>query len=232
MHGQYQCKSCGRSFPWQINQYCSKECKEELLYQLRAAEELLNTLNTEYVLLRWTYYDLILKIIPYNQSTAFCFSCKRYPGITPARELSQMVRQLKAGWLRAYQMTSSRFQASQILLKQAHNKESKTASFGLKASQRMPPTSVVKQLSDMKLTVDDLLTAGWQDRLKKAYREQVKIKHPDMGGTNKEFADIKDAFDSLTAWAANPIFDNNIATLPDYWVYDKNKSTDRWSPPA
>ena len=65
--------------------------------------------------------------------------------------------------------------------------------------------------------------------IKNAYRRQVKIHHPDLGGQAANFSKIHDAYKELLHWADNPIFIRRRG-FPDKWYYSgENK---KWVQPT
>ena len=65
-------------------------------------------------------------------------------------------------------------------------------------------------------------------RIKRAYREQVKQHHPDLGGKPATFRKIQEAYEKLIDWARNPTFVRRSG-FPDKWFYDGY--TQRWVQP-
>jgi hypothetical protein len=64
--------------------------------------------------------------------------------------------------------------------------------------------------------------------IKNAYRQQVKIHHPDAGGQAATFRKIHDAYKELLHWADDPTFIRRRG-FPDKWYYDGDNK--KWVQP-
>ena len=80
----------------------------------------------------------------------------------------------------------------------------------------------------LKIDKSDLISPDLKRVLKNAYRQQVKLHHPDTGGDAATFRKIHQAYEELAHWAENPIF-TRLRGFPDKWFYDA--STNRWTQP-
>jgi hypothetical protein len=65
--------------------------------------------------------------------------------------------------------------------------------------------------------------------IRNAYRRQVKIHHPDLGGDAEMFRKIHQAYENLIRWSENPNFIRHRG-FPDKWFYEGDKN--RWIQPT
>ena len=88
------CLSCGVALDKRKRRYCSKECKDLLVFALRWLKNLLLALNTSYATFSFSEYLLIVNILPYRSEEVFSFFYKRTPGRTPSEDLKAMCIEL------------------------------------------------------------------------------------------------------------------------------------------
>ena len=75
----------------------------------------------------------------------------------------------------------------------------------------------------------DLHSHELKNIIKNAYRRQVKIHHPDMGGQAATFRKIHGAYKELIHWSDNPMFTRRRG-FPDKWYY--NGESEKWVQPT
>jgi hypothetical protein len=84
-------------------------------------------------------------------------------------------------------------------------------------------------LNCLEINKADLHSHELNKIIKNAYRRQVKIHHPDLGGQAATFRKIHDAYKELLRWADNPIFARRRG-FPDKWYY--NGENENWVQPV
>jgi hypothetical protein len=83
-------------------------------------------------------------------------------------------------------------------------------------------------LNCLEIKKNDLNSHDLGKIIKNAYRQQVKIHHPDAGGQASTFRKIHDAYEESLRWAENPTFIRRRG-FPDKWYYDGDNK--KWVQP-
>jgi len=86
-----------------------------------------------------------------------------------------------------------------------------------------------KALIRLRLGKHDLELKEVHKRIKRAFRAQAMIHHPDKGGNNAVFRNVVHAYEELISWAESPSFITRRG-FPDKWFYDGNRN--RWVQPT
>jgi hypothetical protein len=81
------------------------------------------------------------------------------------------------------------------------------------------PNIKTEVLDYLEIKKTDLHSRELSRIIKNAYRQQVKIHHPDAGGQAAAFRKIYDAYRELLRWADNPVFIRRRG-FSDKWYYD------------
>ena len=90
------------------------------------------------------------------------------------------------------------------------------------------PTIKIEVLDYLEIKKADLNSHDLSKIIKNAYRQQVKIHHPDAGGQASTFRKIHDAYKESLRWADNPTFIRRRG-FPDKWYYDGDNK--KWVQP-
>jgi hypothetical protein len=91
------------------------------------------------------------------------------------------------------------------------------------------PAVSASSLVYLNLEKSNLDSPALRKIIRDAYRRQVKIHHPDLGGDAGMFRKIHGAYEDLIRWADNPNFIRHRG-FPDKWFYDGENS--RWVQPT
>ena len=144
-----------------------------------------------------------------------------------AEDFGAMSNRLGDAWWAEEKRTAKNYLASRRVLEMA---ERLAMAEGLKRPRwvKVPgvkPESIL--LLDMAKA--DLASREPHKIIKNAYRRQVKIHHPDAGGTAAAFRRIHAAYQDLLNWAEHPTFIRRRG-FPDKWYYDGDHK--RWIQPV
>jgi hypothetical protein len=207
--------------------YCSVECRQRLRYKLQVRTGLLRALQTRYATFYFDDRVIVLDILPYGTQEIYSFLFARRPGATPADDFSRMANVLGNDWWAERRRTNKKYRASQHLLRQASAGNGDIHSVMPLEERR----AVIKDNFLIQLKIDrrDLDSPNLGTVLKKAYREQAKRHHPDLGGRPEAFRRLQKAYESLMNWAEHPSFTRRRG-FPDKWFYDGE--TNRWVQPV
>ncbi len=221
------CLSCGTMENMKNRRYCSLRCRQNLRQKLNMKNGLLQALNTRYATFCFSDTIVILDIVPNGMKEVFRYSIKRKDGNNPAADFSVMTNRLGEVWWAESQRTNKKYLASQHVLKLA------TRHAITEGSQRPRliriPTINTGVLNCLEIDKADLHSHELGKIVKNAYRRQVKIHHPDLGGQAATFRKIHDAYKELLRWADNPVFTRRRG-FPDKWYY--NAESEKWIQPT
>ncbi len=221
------CLSCGTIENIGTRRYCSIQCRQKLRRNLDVRTGLLKALNTEYATFYFTDLEITLNILPYGSREIFSFSYPRSPGKKPVQDFKAMSNMLGNEWWQVKKKTSKSYLASQHLMKLAHRNNVPVDS--VKPLVNKMPAIKGKSLILLKLSKLQIDSPDPKQIIKRAYRQQAKRHHPDLGGKADEFRKIRQAYEELLQWAKNPRFLRRKG-FPDKWFYHGNK--DRWLQPV
>ncbi len=221
-----RCLSCGATINHGQRKYCSIDCRQRLHNKLDLRTGLVQALNTRYATFYFSDLAIMMDMSLYTSREIYSFSFPRAPGKTPADDFSRMADQMGEIWWSEQRRTNKRYLASKLLLDCAVRNDGSVICV-TPYEVRMP---AIQKNSLKHLDLDHgQLSRGDQQRvIRNAYRRQVKIHHPDLGGDAAMFRKIQTAYDSLILWAKNPTFVKRRG-FPDKWFYDGNKN--KWLQP-
>jgi hypothetical protein len=220
------CLSCGTQQRLKGRKYCSIACRQQLRRQLNLRTGLLKAINTRYATFHFTPRLVVLDVWPYNSEQIFSFIYQRSARQKPVDAFRCLSNRLGNDWWQEQRRTHRRYRATQLVLDNAHTNPI--------SSTRALPQEIVrprlngKALVMLNLKRTDLQSAGLVDILKKAFRHQAKRMHPDQGGDASTFIQLRRAYQELSAWAENPVYQRRRG-FPDKWFY--RGDTNRWVQP-
>ncbi|MFC1815508.1 J domain-containing protein [Thermodesulfobacteriota bacterium] len=212
-----KCLSCGAALDNKKKRYCSKACKDLLIFALRWLKNLLLALHTKYATFSFSEYLLIINVRPHRSNDVFSYFYKRTPGKAPAEDLKKMCIELSREWYNKNKQTNCRVLASiHILNKGQKGVISKDL---IKPMVKKSKSNIKKQLISLKLSVEDIDDEGSKEKIKAAYRKEALKTHPDVGGDEEKFKSISEAYQELISWLKNPHFIIRRG-VPGKWSYD------------
>lgn len=224
-----RCLACGAEDIKPGRRYCSRQCRQKLMWVLSLSEGLLQTLNTRYAAFSFTEHYVALDVMPSWSKGISRFVYERKSGYPPANALKELI--LKAGkeWYKKRGRRISRSFASQSILEEK-------AEHSINPDSIKPNTNSIPKLSadqkkalkHLNMNMGSLLFGDYVREIKKAYRSMAKVYHPDKGGDCERFNEISRAHELMLQWTEDPKFRSNNA-LPGCWSYNGYKN--RWSPP-
>ena len=220
------CLSCGTREGMGRRRYCSVACRQRLRYKLHVRTGLLKALNTRYATFYFDERVIVLNILPYGVREIYSYLFARHPDATPADDFSRMANVLGNAWWDERRRTNKKYLASRFLLNQA--RQGATPVQEVVPKERCRPSVKAQSLARLKIAPESLNSDRLDRVVKKAYREQAKRHHPDLGGNPRAFRRLHDAYESLMDWAENPSFYRRRG-FPDKWFYDG--MTNRWVQP-
>ena len=224
-----RCLSCGTENIKRGRRYCSKECRQQILWVLSLSKGLLRTFNARYAAFSFTEEHVILDVLPIWTKGISRFIYKRTNGRKPAEDLKHLILESGERWYELVGNKNSKSYASLMLLLKNHTEEIDPNSImpnkktSLRLSQKHKSYLKILDLNKEDLTVDDP-----HNKIRSAYKKMAKIYHPDKGGDAEKFKILNEAHQQMLIWAENPQYTCRRA-LQGCWSYDG--STNRWSPP-
>jgi hypothetical protein len=226
IENQNHCLSCGSTENINNRKYCSIRCRQNLRQKLNLKSGLLQALNTRYATFYFSDTMIILDIVPHGIKEIFRYASKRKAGNNPAADFSMMTNELGNAWWTESKRTNKNYLASQHVLKLATRY---TISDGLQRPRLIRiPTIKTEVLNYLEIKKTDLNSHELGKIIKNAYRQQVKIHHPDVGGQASTFRKINDAYKESLKWADNPTFIRRRG-FADKWYYDGDNN--KWVQP-
>jgi len=188
---------------------------------------LLQTLNTRYATFYFSDTKIILDVVPYGFKEIFRYVDKRREDSNPATDFHIMTNKLGEAWWAESKRTNKNYIASQHVLKLASRH---AMSDGLQRPKLLKiPTVKIEYLNCLEISRVDLHSRELNNIIKNAYRRQVKIHHPDLGGQAAAFRKIHNAYKELLVWADNPAYIHRRGFV-DKWYYDGDKN--KWLQPV
>jgi hypothetical protein len=222
-----RCLSCGTTANMKRRRYCSIECRQKLRHNLNMRTGLLQTLQTRYATFYFTDTIIAMDILTYGSTDLFSFIFPRANGKKPVDDFCRMFNLLGNAWWEEVRKTKKRYVATRNILATAMPKEGDINS--VRPMEVREPARMAKSMTHLKLRQKDLYSANLQQIIKRAFRRQAKQHHPDQGGDATLFRKLRDAYEQLIRWAANPTFTTRRG-FPDKWFYEGG--LDRWTQPA
>ena len=221
------CLSCGTTKNINNRRYCSVKCRQHLRQRLNMKSGLLQTLNTRYATFYFSDTRIILDIVPYGFKEIFRYVGRRKEGNNPATDFHIMTNKLGEAWWAESNRTNRGYVASLHVLKLATRH---AMADGLQRPKLMRiPTIKLDLLKCLEIDKADLHSHELSKIIKSAYRRQVKIHHPDLGGNAATFRKIHAAYKELLCWADHPVYVKRRG-FPDKWYYDGDKK--KWLQPV
>lgn len=224
-----KCLACGKIGIRPKRRYCSKECRQQILWVLSLSKGLLKIFNARYASFSFDSGHVILDVLPMWSKEISRFIQKRTAGKKPAEDLKTLILNSGKEWYHIIDNNNSRSFASLFILNKNSKREIPTGS--IKPGNRLRPRFSKDEKDSMKLLqlgLEELIAEGHTLKIKSAYKKLAKIHHPDMGGDPEKFKKLNEAHQQMLLWAKNPQFTSRKA-LNDCWSYDS--STNRWAPP-
>lgn len=220
------CLSCGTTVNIGKRRYCSVKCRQHLRQKLNTRVGLLQALNTRYATFYFSETRIVLDLVPHGLREIFRYSASRSDGVKPAEDFSRMANWLGNAWWEEEKRTTRNYLASRLVLEMA---ERLSISEGLTRPRLIRvPTVHPENLILLDLAKADLSSRELSRVIKNAYRRQVKIHHPDMGGKAATFRRIHEAYKDLLRWADHPTFTRRRG-FSDKWYYDGDNK--KWVQP-
>jgi len=223
------CLACGEAGIKPGRRYCSKECRQHMLWVLSLSKGLLRIFNTRYASFFFNNKYVILDILPVWSKEISRFTQRRTSGKKPAEDLKDLILQYGKEWYHMINNNNSKSYASLLLLKKCCNNRIPPDS--IKPDNRVRPRFSKHEKESMRLLrleLRELISEGHVSKIRSAYRRMAKVHHPDMGGNPEKFKKLNEAHQQMLLWAENPQFTSRKALI-DCWSYDS--STNRWAPP-
>ena len=221
-----RCLACGETIDHGRKKYCSIDCRQRLRNKLDLRTGLIQALNTRYATFYFSDLAIMMDMIPYSSQEIYSFSFSRALGKKPADDFSRMADRMGEIWWAEQRRTNKRYLASKFLLERAIKNTGSVIC--VKPYEVRMPAIQKKSLLQLQLDSGELNRGDRHRVIRNAYRRQVKIHHPDLGGDAFTFRKIQTAYESLMLWAKNPTFVKRRG-FPDKWFYDGSKN--KWLQP-
>ena len=222
-----KCLSCGTTEDIGRRRYCSIDCRQRLRQRLDMRNGLLQALSTRYATFHFSELLIMLNILPYGAKEINSFFFPRTPGKNPGEDFSRMAEILGSVWWTEQTRTQKRHLASLQVLELAVRNY--VAPDTVKPPIIFMPVVKAASLSRLNLEKARLDAPEMRKTIKEAYRRQVKLHHPDLGGDAAMFRKVHEAYEDLLHWADNPTFSRQRG-FPDKWFYEGSRN--RWIQPA
>jgi len=224
-----RCLACGTEDIKPGRRYCSRQCRQKLMWVLSLSKGLLQTLNTRYATFSFTEHCVALDVMPTWSNGISRFVYERKSGYPPANALKELVLEAGKEWYEKRSRRISRSFASQSILQEKVEQSINPDSI-MPNTNRIPRLSAdqKKALRHLNINMDNLVFGDYVREIRKAYRGMAKVYHPDKGGDGERFKEINRAHELMIQWTGDPKFQSNSA-LPGCWSY--NGYRNRWSPP-
>ena len=221
------CLSCGATENIGRRQYCSKECRQNLKYQLELRTGLLKALDTQYATFSFTEDYLFLDLLPYSSEKVFSFLYPRTPGRKPAEDFWNMAEELGKVWWTERERTKSRYKTSEKVFEKAKKQEARERA--VLPLKKDVPATIERSLTFLELPKTVVNSPDVLKVIKSAYRQQAMKHHPDKGGSEELFFKLQSNYEQLIKWVDNPTFINRRG-VPGKWFYDGKDG--RWRQPT
>ena len=224
-----RCLSCGTTSMNGGRRYCSKGCREQMMWVLSLSKGLLRVFNARYAAFTFDQSRIFFDILPLRSWDISRFTCRRRVRRKPAEDLKDLILQSGEEWHEMVSSHKSKGYASLFLLRKNHD-QSVPADAVMPDRRVRPRFSRVEKesIKALRIGVNELLSETAVERVKSAYKRMAKLHHPDMGGRAEDFRRLNEAHEQMILWAKNPQFTARKA-LVDCWSYDGY--TNRWVPP-
>ena len=224
-----KCLACGIDMMKPRRRYCSRECREQILWVLSLSKGLLRVFNARYAAFYFNKSHVILDVLPVWSKDISRFLYKRTSGKKPAEDFKNLILRAGEDWYHTINNKNSKSYASLFLLNKNNNQGISPKS--IKPDKKLRPRfskNERKSVKFLQLKIEELFSDGHVSKIKSAYKKLAKIHHPDVGGDTEKFKKLNEAHQQMLLWAENPQFTARKALFGS-WSYDG--STNRWSPP-
>jgi hypothetical protein len=201
-------------------------CRQQLMGSLNRRTGLLRALNTRFATFYFTEFIIVMDLLPYGTEQIYSYMLPRSHGKKPVDDFCMLSNLLGTVWWDVRNRTKKRYVASQHVLDKASKPDAPKETV-IPAAVTVPSIRAGSLIS-LELKTSDLNLVDLEERIKRAYRRQVKIHHPDLGGSAQAFVKIHDAYEKLIFWAKNPSFIRRNG-FPDKWLYQGEFN--RWGYP-
>lgn len=222
-----RCLACGNLLPSRRRRYCAAHCRQQLMGSLNRRTGLLRALNTRYATFYFTEFIIVMDLLPYGTEQIYSYMLPRSPGKKPVEDFCELSNLLGTVWWDEKNRTKKRYLASRHVLRKACKSDAPKETV-IPSAIRVPSIRAAN-LINLELSASDLTLSNLKERIKQAYRQQVKIHHPDLGGSAQAFIKIHDAYEKLIVWAKHPTFVRRSG-FPDKWLYQGEFN--RWGYPV
>jgi hypothetical protein len=222
------CLACGTTRINSRRRYCSRECRQKMMWVLSLSKGLLKVFNARYAAFSFTKNHVILDVLPAWAKEVSRFTHRRGSGRKPADDLKRLILESGGKWYNIVDSNSKSY-ASLSLLSEKHCKQ--VTLNDIKPDNTLRPRFSKDEKASMKvlqLKMEELISGGKASKIKTSYKKLAKIYHPDVGGDAEKFKRLNEAHQQMLLWSENPQFTSRKALL-DCWSYDG--STNKWSPP-
>ncbi|MBN1831231.1 MAG: DnaJ domain-containing protein [Deltaproteobacteria bacterium] len=222
------CLACGTAVINARRRYCSRECRQKMMWVLSLSTGLLKVFNARYAAFSFTKNHVILDVLPAWAKEISRFTNRRVSGSKPAEDLKRLILESGCKWYSIVDNNSKSY-ASLSLLNEKHCK--KLTLDNIKPNNTLRPRFSKDERASMKilqLKMEELISDGKASKIRSSYKKLAKIYHPDVGGDAEKFKRLNEAHQQMLSWSENPQFTSRKALL-DCWSYDG--STNKWSPP-
>ena len=216
-----RCLSCGTTENIGRRRYCSVDCRQRLKVRLDMRSGLLQALNTRYATFYFSDLLIVMDLLPHGDREIRSFFFPRTPGKKPGDDFSRMADILGEQWWAEQRRTKKRHYATLHVLGLGLRNQVPLQS--VKPPLVHTPSVTAASLVYLKLEKSNLDSPELMKIIKDAYRRQVKIHHPDLGGDAGMFRKIHRAYEDLIRWAENPNFIRHRG-FPDKWFYEGDKN--------
>ena len=220
------CLSCGGELPPRHRRYCANACRQQLLATLNRRTGLLRALNTRYATFYFTDFVIVMDLLTYGAEQIYSYMLPRALNRKPVDDFCDLSNMLGTDWWNERNRTKKRYVASQRVLEKA-SKADRPAQTVIPSTLAVPSVGV-RHLMTLELSTDELTPSNMQNSIKRAYRNQVKRHHPDLGGSAQAFLKIQEAYERLIHWTKNPTYIRRSG-FPDKWLYEG--ANNRWLQP-
>jgi hypothetical protein len=207
--------------------YCSAQCRQKLHQKLEMRCGLLQALNTRYATFYFSARMIVMDILTWGERDIYSFLYPRSADKTPGEDFGRMADILGETWWNEQKRTKKRHSATLHVLDNAVR--NRVTILDVKPHVMQMPDVSPSTLVYLDIDKSSLHSEELDKIIKNAYRRQVKIHHPDLGGDAEMFRKIYNAYEELVNWADNPSFIRRRG-FPDKWFYEGGK--DRWFQPA
>lgn len=222
-----RCLSCGTTANIKQRRYCTLKCRQDLRQKLNSRTGLLIALNARYAAFYFSDTIITMDVVPCGIKEVFRYEVLRKNGNKPADDFGRITNLLGRAWWEEEKRTNKHYLASRKILEMA-SRHPMTAALMRPRLIRIPDVKM-ENLKLLDLSKADLASSELHRIIKNAYRNKVKIHHPDAGGKASVFRQIHAAYKEMLIWADHPRFTRRRGYV-DKWYYDGDSR--KWVQPV